>query len=121
MRVTIKTTQKVVNNRQDFDVDTTILNFGTKQRHFHILYVSYDQHWSSDSPLVQITPIACTANPLINVVLKPGQAYSRKLSIRVTLNSAELQRDSITFRLAFSPADGSFTIWSNQISLRVRK
>src|SRR5271167_4962264 len=70
IRVEIKVAQLAVKNDDEFPVSTTIRNMSAEEQSLQIWSCSYPEQWTSDNPVVHITPASCDKNDVIFVRLK---------------------------------------------------
>jgi len=122
LTVEIQPAQSTVKNDQDFLVATTIRNVGRDEQSLQIWSCSYPTQWKADKPSVHLRQVPCKKNSLEHVILKPGEAYERTLSIRVGAANKD-EQESIAFRLGFEPAGDAASsvslIWSNSVTVNV--
>jgi hypothetical protein len=136
LKVDIKTTQAVVRNVRDFDISTKIENVGKEEQLLHLSQCSYSGlQWTADNASVHVKQIFCKKNRLIDIRLRPGEAYERALPVRIEIPVLGLPQP-VTFRLGFSPWDGAVLvgshptptppsapvppIWSNAVTVTVK-
>ena len=125
LNVEIKPVPAVVKSGQEFSVNTKVKNVGREDQSLQIWSCSYPEHWTADNPSVHVEGVECEKNGLMDVRLKPGEAYEKALSLRVWVAS-RLSEESVTFRLGFAPwiratkrADRP-NIWSNAVTVNVK-
>src|SRR5258708_18255991 len=122
LKIEITPLQDSLKNTQALPVNTKIRNIGHSDRRLQVWSCSYPEMWRSDNPAVTVEQVSCKKNDLHNVTLKPGEAYARELSVRVSVTALELAPEFVTFRLGFAP---SFllkeppVIWSNAVTVSV--
>jgi hypothetical protein len=137
LKVSIKMTQTVVTNTQDFDVSTKIENIGQEEQILHVSQCWYSSmQWTADNPSVHVKQIFCKKNASIDIRLKPGEATEGVLPVHMEIPVLEFPQP-VTFRLGFCPAvcrnpilDRTLptsppplaavpTIWSNAVTVKI--
>jgi len=121
-RAEIKVAQSTVKNNEEFSVYTSIRNVGRDEQSVPLWSCSYPEQWTADNPAVHIAGAACKKNDVVQVRLKPGEAYERTLLVRI--GAEHRAQRWVTFRLGFEPPDHEKTgtasrIWSNAITVNV--
>ncbi len=137
LKIEIKTTPAAVKNMKDFAVGTRIENVGKEEQLLHLSQCSYSSlQWTADNPSVHVKQIFCKENVLIDIRLKPGEAYERALPVRIEIPVLGLPQ-RVTFRLGFSPRNEAVLgginptppppsapgapIWSNAVTVNIRE
>lgn len=132
LKVEIKTTPKVIPNKQLFTLDITIRNASNTEQVLQTYQCSdADWHWTTDNSTVQVKPrevAGCKKNPLVYIELKPGEACERALPIRISLPAEETKLQTVTFRIGFQPRLGYNLstaslpyVWSDPVTISVEK
>ena len=83
LRVEIKSGQKSVKTGESFEVTTKIVNISQKDQHLQIWSCSYSDNWATDNPFVHLNGESCDKNFVGNVLLKRGEVYKNRLSLRI--------------------------------------
>jgi hypothetical protein len=120
LKIEITPLHAAVKNTDTLSINTKISNIGPDDRRLQVWSCSYPEMWRSDSPAVTVEQVSCKKNGLQNVTLKPGEAYARELSVRVSVKALELAPESVTFRLGFAPSfllKGPPVIWSKAVTV----
>lgn len=124
--VEIKPLSATAKSGQLFSVNTKVKNVARRDQELDIWSCSYPEHWTADNPAVLVEGVECEKNALLHVILMPGEAYERALSLRVWAAS-KLSEEAVAFRLAFTPwikaaahADRA-NIWSNAVTVNVKE
>ena len=127
LRVDIKPELTSVKNGEEFSVMTKVINTSHKDQSLHVWSCSYSENWVVDNDLVLISGQVCHGNGVMEVLLKPGEAYEKKLSLKSILASSEgFGSEKVTFRLGFKtfvdgPNNKLPIVWSNPITVDVKE
>ena len=120
LKVEIATLQPSVKNTEAVEVGTKIRNTGSDSRRLQVWSCSYPDHWQADNTAAEVVQVPCDKNALIWIDLKPGDAYERKISVRVSGLAKEVHQETVTFRLGFKPsAEAPAVLWSNAVTVKV--
>jgi hypothetical protein len=124
--VEIKPTQTVVKDNETFSVSTTLRNRSSEVQVLGVMSCSYPAQWAVDNLSVYMSQVSCLRNVLSRIILKPGEAYERTLSVHVELASGKGQLESVTFRLGFQDENPLTVpkaprIWSNAVTVSVTR
>lgn len=128
LKAEITPVQNVVKNDEIFSVATVIRNVGTKEESLTVWSCSYPAQWMTDNRDVHLVVVPCTRNGLELKRLKPGESFSRPLSLSIHLPSGQSNRARVSFRLGF--VEGAYLgvqnpslkvplSWSNSITVTV--
>ncbi len=129
LKVEIKTAPATTANKQLFVLNARVRNASAIE---HLLQTYQcnrgDWNWTTDDPAVhveQTQEITCKKNPMMYIKLKPGDAYERALSIRVSVPTGETMQ-SVTFRVGCRirlehnlPTELPPYIWSDPVTIKV--
>ena len=129
LRVEIKPEQQSVKNGEEFSVMTKIINTSHKDQHLQVWSCSYYDNWIINSPWVQLKAWPCKENAVDEVVLKSGEIYENKLSLKIGVPAEEILVREVTFKLGFkmAPSDSSNplietpVVWSNLVTIQIKE
>ena len=132
LKITIQTKQVSIKDGDIFPVTTIIQNIGKDVSTLHLWICSYDEHWITDTPKVNVLEIPCDKNFIQKIKLEPGEYHKRELYLRANIvpKSPPMEMPSIrsiSFRLGFTDGreaehkESAKSIWSNSITLKVVK
>ena len=129
LRIEINTPQTSVKNDEEISVATTILNTSPQEQHFQVWSCSYYDNWMVDSPYLTLTQWPCTKNGIKEIVLKPGEAYENKLSLKIDVPAQEVMVEEVTFKLGFKTVVEASQqkvpeapiIWSQPVTLKIKE
>jgi len=132
LKITIQTKMASVKEGDIFPVTTLLQNVGKGIQTLHLWNCSYNEHWITDNPKVNVVEIPCNKNFIQGVTLKPGESHKRELNLRADLAPKNPPMEmpevrSLIFRLGFTDGDDAGhkespkSIWSNPIMLKVAK
>lgn len=120
----------LVRNDEIFTVTTVVRNVGTKEQSLTVWTCFYPGQWMTDNRNVHLVVVPCTRNKLEVRRLKPGESFSKPLSLYIDLPSGHVSGTKVNFRLgyrgrsysgkpSFSPKLPLF--WSNASTVVVSK
>ena len=133
LRIEIKTEQASVKTGEQFPVLTRILNISNRKQNFYVWSCSFSKNWDVDNSNIILDGEPCRENGPSIILLKPKEAYERKLSLYVA--SKYTGQDS-TFKLGFktfklksgelviSPAgqaELTEPLWSNAVTMKIKE
>ena len=78
-------------------VRAMLRNSGKTPQTLGVWSCDYAGQWKSDNPLVSVNQIECKKNGLLQVTLRPGEWYEKKITVSVSADSP------VTFSLGFMP------------------
>ncbi|MEZ0224096.1 MAG: hypothetical protein ACAH83_06055 [Alphaproteobacteria bacterium] len=120
LKIEIAALPPSVKNTEAVEVGTKIRNVGKDSRRLQVWSCSYPDHWQTDNAAAEVVQVPCDKNALIWIDVKPGEAYERQLTVRVSVVAEEVQQESVTFRLGFKPsAETPAVLWSNAVTVKV--
>ena len=108
---------------------TKIINTSHKDQHLQVWSCSYYNNWIIDSPWVQLKAWPCKKNFVDEVVLKSGETYENKLSLKIGVPAEEILVEKVTFKLGFKAAVDPFSqkmteasiVWSDSVTLQTKE
>jgi hypothetical protein len=117
-----------VANVGKLSVNVKIRNEGLTDQHLRLMLCSYYDSWATDNTAVTLVPWPCDKNPMIEVVLKPGETYENSvfpLELLVGVGEKEIFPAEVSFRLGLRPdvlyrTDASRpVVWSNPLNIKI--
>jgi len=127
--VQIKTAQVSVKADQRMPVSTWIRNLGSTDATIEVWSCAFPSEWIVDNASIDIEQPNCLAEDRRAIVLKPGGAYKRDVTISIHLGTANPNQKEVSFRMGFRNGVSrdekhqpkTKPVWSNLATVKVTR
>ncbi|MDB6027929.1 MAG: hypothetical protein JWM68_4152, partial [Verrucomicrobiales bacterium] len=103
---------------EQFPVALRVENKSAADQTIRVMNCSWQEHWQCSNPAISLLGWDCGKNFAADVTLKPKEAYTNVLNMVVIDSTA---KKTLSFRMGFTPIGVTNTLWSDAVTIEVKR
>ena len=114
LSIIVKTQQKRLHLNQPINLLVQVVNTSKTVQSFQVMGCSWQEEWQASDPRIILPGVNCAANPIITIILAPGESYKKALEMQQMQQwlgaGKPLGPGRLYFRLGFTPEGQGKTV-----------